>query len=281
MGNSQAIGEPGAPFFIIFTDLDGTLLDENSYKWDEAIPALDLCKRLHIPVILASSKTRAEIDLLRGELSVSTPFISENGGGIFFQDETFEHIPQAASFEQGLWRWSLGLPYARLIRGLQEIRDELTCKIRGFSDMDVKEISHLTGLDQDASRLAAMREYDEPFIIVDEQPSDKKRLIRAAEKRGLTITIGGRFYHLHGKNDKGQAMGKVVSLYKRLHKKVTTIALGDSPNDFPILKRADYPVLVLSERNFQTLSREIPGLRTTSELGPKGWNEAVLEILQT
>jgi len=70
--------------FLIFTDLDGTLLDHDTYGWEEALPALDLCRRLGVPVILVSSKTRAEMDVLQNRLGLSAPFISENGGGIFF-----------------------------------------------------------------------------------------------------------------------------------------------------------------------------------------------------
>ena len=42
--------------FIIFTDLDATLLDEN-YSWEKAIPALNELNKLKIPLILNSSKT--------------------------------------------------------------------------------------------------------------------------------------------------------------------------------------------------------------------------------
>ena len=76
------------PFFLVFSDLDGTLLDHNTYGWKEAVPALELCRTRGVPVILASSKTRAEMDVLRRRLSLSAPFISENGGGIFFPEET-------------------------------------------------------------------------------------------------------------------------------------------------------------------------------------------------
>ena len=75
------------PPAIIFTDLDGTLLDHSSYQWDRAKPALDLCQRFHVPVVLVSSKTRAEMVKLKDELGLSHPFISENGGGIFFPKE--------------------------------------------------------------------------------------------------------------------------------------------------------------------------------------------------
>jgi mannosyl-3-phosphoglycerate phosphatase len=265
---------------MIFTDLDGTLLDRNTYGWEEALPALDLCIRLDIPVILVSSKTRAEMEVLRSKLSLSAPFISENGGGVFFPAETFGDPAHGATFNNGLWEWSLGYPYALLIKGLQEIRDELGWNIKGFSDMSIKEISDLTNLDQEASRLAAMREYDEPFILFgDDPPPDEAVLFKTVEQKGLKVVSGGRFYHLQGKNDKGLAMEKILSWYRQFHDKIVSIALGDSPNDFPMLERADYPVLVRSHDHFPALKKRIPRLRITSEVGPRGWNSAVLDIL--
>jgi len=279
MGKNIDPEAQGSPFFLIFTDLDGTLLDHVTYEWKEALPALNRCKESHIPVILVSSKTRAEIDLLRRKLSLTVPFISENGGGIFFPGKTFEEPPQGASFDKGLWRWSLGLPYGQLVKGIREIREELGWSIKGFSDMSADEISRLTGLDEETSKLAAQREYDEPFIILEGQLLDEDVLIEAAGRRGLTVTRGGRFYHLHGDNDKGRSMAKIISWYKRFHGEVITIVLGDSPNDFPMLKLADYPVVVRGKRDFSKLKKGIPRLTITREMGPEGWNSAVLGIL--
>jgi len=270
-------------FFIIFTDLDGTLLDHDTYEWAAAKPALDLCRRLVFPVILVSSKTRAEMESLRNEMSISDPFITENGGGIFFPhkgnlEPPPNTIPVAGT--EGLRKLSLGLPYPHLINTLKKIREELGLNLKGFFDMKVEEVAGLTGLDPEASRLALMREYDEPFVVFDERPSDRKALIKAARKKGLTVTMGGRFYHLQGGNDKGKAMEIVVSWYKQFHENVTSIALGDSPNDFPMLERADYPVLIRSWRDFPMLLNKIPRLNMTSESGPRGWNSAVMGILK-
>lgn len=291
MGVSPISGVPDTPFLIVFTDLDGTLLDYTTYGWEEALPALHMCKRLEIPVVLVSSKTRAEMDLLRHHMSISAPFISENGGGIYFPREAFKEPPEGAIVApelevqkgkggKGLWQWPLGLPHAYLVRELQGVREELGWEIRGFSDMNIEEISYLTGLDKEGARLAAMREFDEPFVILEQQEPDGEALSRALSKRGLTVTPGGRLYHLKGKNDKGKAMGKLISWYRGFRGRIMSIALGDSPNDFPMLERADFPVLVRSGRGFPGLRERIPRLRVTPNAGPKGWNEAVLEILK-
>ena len=285
------------PFFLVFTDLDGTLLDHNTYGWKEAIQALELCRTRAVPVILVSSKTRAEMEVLRRRLSMSAPFISENGGGVFFLRETFNDPPSGSSpsdirgfspgdstgslapTEKGLWILSLGVSYARLTKAFQEIRNELGWRMKGFSDMGIEEISRLTGLDKEGARLATMREYDEPFIIEGEEPTDLAPLICAAEQRDLLITSGGRFYHLQGKNDKGKGMELITEWYQEYHEEVLTVALGDSPNDFGMLERADFPVLIRSQRGFPDLKRRIPRLRITDDIGPKGWNSAVMNIL--
>ena len=49
------------PGYIFFSDLDGTLLDHENYDWSAAKPALSELKRQGLPLILASSKTAAEI----------------------------------------------------------------------------------------------------------------------------------------------------------------------------------------------------------------------------
>jgi len=283
-------------FYLVFTDLDGTLLDHDTYDWGPAIPALDLCRTRGVPVILVSSKTRAEMDVLRRKLSLTGPFISENGGGIFFPVETFPDPPDGAfpdaangvenpiqragsGTKTGLWRISLGVSYERLVRALEDIRSELGWDIQGFSTMGSHEISQLTGLDRQATARAAMREYDEPFVLRGVPPKDLSPLYRAAEERGLSITSGGRFYHLQGKNDKAVAMERVAGHYKACRGDVTTIALGDSPNDFAMLERADIPVLIRSQRTFPDLERRIPGLIVSDRAGPAGWNSVIWQIL--
>ena len=283
MGEDPVLEKSETPFYVIFTDLDGTLLDHNSYEWAKAKPALELCKKLKVPVVFVSSKTRAEMETLRLRMSISDPFISENGGGIFFQKTDFLTPPPNAapvSGTEGLWKLSLGLPYSHLVKALHEIREELGLNLKGFSDMKVDEISHLTGLDSKASRVAAMREFDEPFLVAEEKKSDKSALVKAAEERGLTVTAGGRFYHLQGGNDKGQSMEMIIAWYEQSYGDVISIALGDSPNDFPMLERADYPVLVRSQHNFSSLKEKIIRLSITREMGPAGWDSAVLGILR-
>ena len=266
---------------VLFTDLDGTLLDYDTYSWAPAEEALDRCKALRIPVVIVSSKTRAEMDPLRKVLGLSDPFVSENGGGIFFPRDSLQiRPPSQAVLEGDLWRWSLGAEYSSLVKALREIREELGWEIRGFSDMGIDEIADNTGLSLYGATLSARREFDEPFTVLSPAEPDFSMLKRAVEKRGLTVTSGGRFYHLKGESDKGNAMMRLVEWYRQgLKEAILTVALGDGENDLPMLRLADFPVLVRSKHGNFPVHDRIENLLVTDEPGPDGWRSAVLRIL--
>jgi mannosyl-3-phosphoglycerate phosphatase len=271
--------ENPTPYYVIFTDLDGSLLDHDTYSWAEASEALSLCRQKGVPVVMVSSKTGAEMAVLAAEMVLSAPFISENGGGVFVPGKAFDRPLDGTVYQNGFWKYALGAPYAELVSALHQIREELGWDIRGFSDMDAGEISRRTGLGPREARLAAQRDFDEPFVVLGQAKPDMEPLVRAARKRRLRVTAGGRFFHLHGASDKGLAMEKVIGWYLASGREVTAVALGDSPNDFSMLERAVYPVLVRSRRAFPELREKIPRLMVTDDAGPKGWNRAVLDIL--
>ncbi len=83
MENDSCFFSPVQRQIAVFTDLDGTLLDQTTYSFDEALPALHLLRTKKIPLIFCSSKTSGEIKRLQKQLCLCQPFISENGGAIF------------------------------------------------------------------------------------------------------------------------------------------------------------------------------------------------------
>ncbi|MCF8062368.1 MAG: HAD-IIB family hydrolase [Deltaproteobacteria bacterium] len=266
---------------VIFTDLDGTLLDHDTYGWGPAVEALERCRERGVPLVLVSSKTRAEMELLRKALGLDWPFVPENGGGIVFpagcpQAPPAESLPDGG----GGHVLHLGVPYDVVARSLREIREELSRPdIRGFSDMGAGEIARLTGLSPEDAGRAAQREYDEPFVMNDPGKTDLDLLERAAQERGLQVTAGGRFLHLFGGCDKGKAVSLLTDWFRSERPAVRTAGLGDSPNDLPMLMRVDEPVLVRSSRPIGDMAEAVPGIRITGKPGPDGWNRAVLDLL--
>ena len=262
------------PNTIIISDLDGTLLDAAAYSFDAALSALNLLRARDIPLILCSSKTRAEMEVIRRQLRNDHPFVTENGGGIFIPKEYFSFPVEAA--ESGGYRLiTLGLPYTEIRRHFVRLREELGIRVRGFADMTVDEVAELTGLSRDAALLARQRDFDEPFVF-DGAPDE--RFLQAIEASGLNWTQG-RIFHIMGRHDKGRAVSLLKSLYAKKLGHVESIGLGDSLNDLQMLQAVDRPVLVMHEDGSHDARISVPGLLKTKLPGPSGWNEAVLQLL--
>jgi len=260
--------------FVLFTDLDGTLLDARTYSFDKAMPALDAVRERRIPLIFVSSKTRAEIEVYRKRLDNGHPFISENGGGIYLPAGYFPfHVSDDR--RDGYEIISLGSPYGEIRKRFAQMRERLGIAVRGFGDMSAEEVAALTGLTIEDARLAKQRDYEEPFVFPD-KPED--RFLREIEGEKLRWTQG-RFFHLMGDHHKGRAVNIVRRLYERRDGPVMTVGIGDSLNDLPFLLAVDRPVLVKKESGRHDGRINIPDLVRTDGIGPAGWNEAVMRLL--
>ncbi len=258
---------------LIYSDLDGTLLDER-YSFTDALPALDEIKKRKIPLVFCTSKTRAEIEFFMNRMDLDEPFISENGGAVFIPEGYFHDI----NFDRivdGYCIIELGTAYEVIRKILREIQSDSGCSIRGFGDMTVEEVMDNTGLDREMASLSKKREYDEPFVL----EGDEGKVLELIEEKGLRHTRGGLFYHALGDNDKGRAVGILTEIFRVNGFSGETVGLGDSFNDFPLLGNVDVPVLVRGRGgNFPDFEAE--NLIKTDGVGPVGWSEAVLDIIE-
>ncbi len=261
---------------IIFTDLDGTLLHPRTYSFDEARPALDMIRRRDIPLILCSSKTRAEIEVYRRRLVNDHPFISENGGGIFIPQGYFRSF-EKGEMQDGYRLIRFGSPYQELRNALTDLRERLSIKVRGFGDMSAHEIALLSGLSESEAALAKMRDFDEPFIF-EEGRTRADVFLRAIEERGYRWTRG-RFHHITGENDKGRAVTFLKGLYGKKYGPIRTVGIGDNLNDLPFLRVVDLPALVQKEDGNYEEGISLPNLIRTDGIGPVGWNSTVMRLL--
>jgi len=261
---------------IIVTDLDGTLLDSKTYSFEEARPALELIKKKHVPLVLCSSKTQAELGVWRIRLENRHPFIVENGGGIFIPEGYFP-FPVEGETRNGYRVISLGMPYAGIREQFTRLRDKLKIPVTGFGDMTPDDVAALTGLSHDEAVLAKQREYEEPFVF---PGAADERMLQAIEASGLRWTQG-RLFHLMGNHHKGKAVALLRTLFERAKGPAIVAGLGDSLNDLPFLLAVDHPVLVRREEGCYDPKITIPGLYCTQKIGPAGWNEAVQTVLET
>ena len=262
---------------VIITDLDGSLLHPVTYSFKEAAQALDLIKKLGIPLILSSSKTRAEIELYKNRLGNTDPFVSENGGGIFIPKDYFPFDIEGT--ETGNYTViNIGTPYVDVRNVFKQINTELGANAVGFGDLTVNEIAKITNMTQEEASLSKKREFDEPFLL-NGNNEEKEVFIKTIKEKGYSWTEG-RFLHILGAHDKGKAANTLKEFYKKENGHILSIGIGDSLNDIPLLEEVDYPILIPKESGNYIEASSLDNLIKAEFAGPKGWDMAVRKVLK-
>lgn len=262
---------------ILFTDLDGTLLDHDNYSFAAARPALARIRALRIPLVIVTSKTKAEVLRLRQEMGLAGPFIVENGGALLFPIGYRDFRFPTGVEKGGFHVISFGTAH-NTITDFIVSHPELG--INGLSTMPLADATRLTDLTGEALEAARQRQYSEPFILQDKQLLPRVETLAA--DAGLTVTRGGRFFHLMGAaQDKGRAVRVALEIFTTNggSEKHTSWGLGDSRNDFPMLAVVDRPVLVPQADGFLE-PLELPGLINAPCPGSRGWSKVVEDILE-
>lgn len=265
--------------YIIFSDIDGTLMDHYTYSLEAAKPGLQLIAREKIPLILTSSKSFAEMKVIHEELHLGDPFIVENGSAVCMPLAYFD-VEQNLPNRDGFLIKFLGPPYDKISSILTKIKDSQKFRFRGLSDITIETVMSLTGLPYEEAQQAKTRLCSEP-IIWEDTSQRLDAFIDELKQHGFKLLKGGRFYHLMGDTDKGNALKYLLNLFKRKYSgdELTTIGIGDSPNDIEMLQAVNIPVLV--QRPDGTYI-DVPfenKVIFADGVGPVGWNKAVHQIL--
>jgi len=267
---------------LVFSDLDGTLLDRDSYAWRGAAPALSELRRRRIPLIFCTSKTRAEVQHLRARLGNRDPYAVENGGLIVIPRRYFgKSLIRDGNRHDLILR--LGRPYQDTVAALHAIASAEGLSVRGFHEMSPAELASETGLSLADARLARRRECSEPFVIRDASHRQIRSLMRRAGMKGFTVQRGGRFWHISAGADKGRALQLLTGIFQiAWGAAVRVIALGDAANDLPMLRAAHLPILLASSHGQfdPVLTRAMPGIRRIAPTSPANWSRAVLEAVR-
>jgi mannosyl-3-phosphoglycerate phosphatase len=230
---------------VLITDVDGCLLAPDDPAGgaitDEVRETLSALRRHRVLVILASSKTDAELIALQHDLGIKGPRIVENGSalrGTGSKDRSgslewpaFDHLLRAALA-------SCGLDTARL------------------SSVATAEAERITGLKGNALARARRREFTDTLLVkLDE--GQRACLIDQLRTAGLSLQRGTRFETVTGSSaSKGEALGWWLSGQPP----VRTVGIGDGLNDLPFLVRVDRGILLG---------------QTGAAAGPAGWCAAV------
>ena len=256
---------------IIFTDLDGSLLDKDTFKFDEIQEYFKELVSEDIKIIPNSSKTEAELSDFNKQYNFNLPFISENGSCIHGLNLIHKNLPK---------KISMGRPVDQIISIYNEIiPNDLKQQINFILKLNYKEQEKIFGLPSNKMILATKRNYSLPIQFMGNEIK-KKEFIKIINDVGLTAQTGGRMMNICDNVNKSKAMSKAVRLIsKELEHEIITIGVGDNENDIEMIKQTNYPCLVKND-NFNSSLINIDNLIKSSEPSPKGWSDVIKTAIQ-
>ncbi|MGC1309050.1 MAG: haloacid dehalogenase [Phormidesmis sp.] len=184
---------------IILTALEGMGLQSNE-DYDALRLAIAQLNARDIPVIVFTDRDRAEIEPIRQQLGLTSPFITECGSGIFTPVEHNPFDPALGELDNNYYVEVLGCPYVQARAGLRVLANEISHPLKGFGDFTVAQMERSAGLMEAAAHRAKDREFSEPFMTP--KAVDSQTLRQAAEEMGFDLVLRqpeeGRFSYLIG-----------------------------------------------------------------------------------
>ena len=254
---------------VIFTDLDGSLLHRDTFKFDTIKNYILSLVDQGIIIIPNSSKTEKEIEKFNEELGVDLPYISENGSSIHGLNLINHNFPNK-------------IILSREKNELQKIFNEkipgqLKDKCIQISKINKKEQEKIFGQKDSKLKDALDRKYTLPFLFRGDK-NEKNKLLKILNSNSLTLQEGGRVLNLCDNINKVKSMNRVIKILKKTEDKIKTIAVGDNYNDLDMLKNCDIPCLVFNDK-FKLDQINIDNLIFSNEASPEGWADVIKKAL--
>jgi mannosyl-3-phosphoglycerate phosphatase len=264
---------------VIFTDIDGTLLDTYFPDLNKAKKLVEKTTQNGIRLILCSSKTELEQNIIRSNIQLYEPFIVENGGATiipvgYFKKSKFNHLKKF----QNKYIIETGGSSFKIRSLLKKIRTKHKINFKGTSDLSIPELLKITKLSEDYAKRMIKRKYSETIIQIDKK--DMPNFVNNVEELGLKVIPGGQYFDITLGNDKGTAVKILMDIFRREYENnVTFFGIGDSKNDEPMLSLMNFPILVQkADGSWQNL--RINNLQKVKGIGPRGWEVALQIILK-
>ena len=267
---------------LVFSDLDGSLLDHFTYSFEAARPVIDVLIEEDIPLILSSSKTFAELEETRHALNNTHPFIVENGAAVFIPKGYFVHTPEDAVPRGDYLVYETVPGREQWLAVLEKLALQFPGQFKSFHGMGIAGVMAMTGLTEHQATAASERGYSEPVHWTG-APEEKERFLLLLRGEGATAMRGGRFISVSGDCDKGRALDWLRAQYQRAFSlsRIEDLAIGDSENDRAMLEAAKTALLIRSPVNDFPLLTKSGGIMRSNKMGPAGWSEGVSRWLRT
>ena len=264
---------------VIFTDIDGTLLDARFPDINKMKKLVENAIRNDIHLILCSSKTQLEQDKIKSMIDLHEPYIVENGGATIIPKDYFKksRITPSKTLQKN-YIIETGAPAYRIRSLLKEIRIKHGLKFEGVSDLSPLELSSIIKLPQDYAKRMIRRKYSETIVRMDN--NDINKFVNFIEKAGLKMIPGGQFFDITLGNDKGTGVKILIDIFRKEYENnVIFFGIGDSKNDESMLSLMDLPLLV-QKSNGSWENLQIDNLEKIKGIGPDGWEIALQLIIK-
>ncbi len=260
---------------LVFTDVDGTLLERGSVpdRWPRTRNAL-----ADALVVLASSRTWSELVELQEMLGIRGPIIAENGAVLGVPNKWHEVLPGASpSSDASLRMVALGTPRSMLARSVRraaqyanlpihttgEVSPEIDRKVPGITLLLDSGTRHRSLLLQTGGSRAAVLAFT-----------------RSLGRASLTLTDGGRWQVVQGGSSKGLAANVLLNMLRQEELTVGhVVAVGDGENDRSLLQVAETPFAIRrSDGTLHPALSSLPHRLVPRQTGPDGWAD-IVEVL--
>ncbi len=250
---------------LLFTDVDGTLLDRAGAY---AMTAGELAQvRDRVAVILASSRTILELARNQRDLGIEGPVVAENGAVVALPwDDALREVGAFEEIDRRQWCVvAVGAP-------AQELRAEARtiAKSLGTAFIDQGEIDPAVG-----------RRYSLALQQVNGRDATSlDHLANALRRSGRSVASGGAWLCITGGADKGRGVRTVLDCYTRLARPVGIVAAaGDGDNDVPLLLAATRRfVISRDDGTWHPALRALPRAECVPIPGIAGWREVIRQL---
>ena len=258
---------------LIFTDLDASLLHEETFSCLEVIDVLKSFLSDGILIIPNTSKTEVETRKVLESLNIKTPFIVENGAklcdiqcGFQLNGETEKEFGIGLSEVKARLAKLGDLSFFRDFQPIKNLKPEKASHILGLTGFDLEK--------------ALERSYSNLYQYLGSEtkiPFWHDELLNV----GLKLAQGGRVFTVSGCHDKATPIQwlseKFVLMDQRFPK---IIAIGDSNNDKPMLMASAVACVIPRLNGSRLTLPEHPRVVFADQPAPFGWRSGAKKALE-
>ncbi|MDC3159037.1 HAD hydrolase family protein, partial [bacterium] len=233
-------------------------------------------KSFHL--VLNSSKTYFEINKFVEHYDINIPFIVENGSAIYFpKNGSFSFHPKNCKHNDEYFFLQLGFDKSKIESFIKmNLLKRFVSDCQFLHEMEIEKVMLYTGLNFENSKISQNRQFSLPFLWTGSEKQIKefkKKVIQF----DLSIIYGGKFYHLIGGSNKGNALLHLKNYYSKIFKvEPMTIAIGDSENDLEMLLKADLSGVVKNKATKKIKINKAGNVFYSNKEAPLGWKEVLL-----